>query len=33
MTLAPGIRVEIRDADWRVKRVDSSSDGGQLITC
>jgi superfamily II DNA or RNA helicase len=33
MQLAPGIRVEIRDAEWRVKRVDVSSDGGRLITC
>ena len=33
MQLAPGIRVEIRDAEWRVKRVDVSSDGGYLLTC
>src|SRR5690606_23273085 len=30
---APGIRVEIRDAEWRIKRVDRSSDGGDLLTC
>jgi superfamily II DNA or RNA helicase len=30
---APGLRVEIRDAEWRVKRVDPSSDGGHLLTC
>jgi len=30
---APGLRVEIRDAEWRVKRVDASSDGGHLLTC
>ncbi|MDX9700554.1 MAG: DEAD/DEAH box helicase [Rhodocyclaceae bacterium] len=31
--LAPGIRVEIRDAEWRIKRVDRSSDGGDLLAC
>jgi superfamily II DNA/RNA helicase len=30
---APGMRVEIRDAEWRVKRVDYSSDGGYVLTC
>jgi len=30
---APGIRVEIRDAEWRVKAVDYASDGGYLLTC
>jgi superfamily II DNA or RNA helicase len=30
---APGLRVEIRDAEWRIKRVDASSDGGHLLTC
>ncbi len=31
--LAPGLRVEIRDAEWRIRRVDVSSDGGSLLTC
>lgn len=31
--LAPGVRVEIRDAEWRIKRVDMTSDGGHLLTC
>lgn len=31
--LAPGVRVEIRDAEWRIKRLDMTSDGGQLLTC
>ena len=31
--LAPGARVEIRDAEWRIKRVDMTSDGGYLLTC
>ncbi|HZJ93180.1 MAG TPA: DEAD/DEAH box helicase [Thiopseudomonas sp.] len=30
---APGIRVEIRDAEWRIKRIDHTSDGGELLTC
>lgn len=30
---APGIRVEIRDAEWRVKAVDYASDGGYLLSC
>lgn len=30
---APGARVEIRDAEWRIKRIDLTSDGGQLLTC
>lgn len=30
---APGIRVEIRDAEWRIKRIDMTTDGGQLLTC
>lgn len=30
---APGARLEIRDAEWRLKRVDYSSDGGYLLTC
>ena len=29
----PGMRVEIRDAEWRIQRVDRSSDGGYLIVC
>ncbi len=27
------MRVEIRDAEWRVRRVDHSSDGGQQLVC
>ena len=30
---APGLRVEARDAEWRIKRVDYSSDGGYLLSC
>ena len=30
---APGIRVEIRDAEWRIKCIDHTSDGGELLTC
>ena len=30
---APGMRVEIRDAEWRIKRVDHASDGGYVLTC
>lgn len=29
----PGMRVEIRDAEWRIQRVDRASDGGYLLTC
>jgi len=31
--LAPGMRVEIRDSEWRVRRVDHSSDGGHQLIC
>src|SRR5690625_4093571 len=31
--LAPGVRVEVRDAEWRIKRVDQSAHGGYLLTC
>nr|ALP44725.1 putative ATP-dependent helicase [Vibrio cholerae] len=30
---APGMRIVIRDAEWVIQKVDSSSDGGLLITC
>src|SRR5690554_975916 len=30
---APGVRVEIRDAEWRIKSMDRTSDGGELLTC
>ena len=30
---APGLRVELRDAEWRIKRVDHTNDGGHLLTC
>jgi len=29
----PGMRVEIRDAEWRIRRVDRTSDGGYLLDC
>ncbi len=32
-TFAPGQRVEIRDAEWRIRRVDLTSDGGQSLVC
>lgn len=31
--LAPGARVVIRDEEWIVRRVDPSSDGGELLVC
>lgn len=31
--LSPGMRVQIRDAEWRVRRVDPSSDGGFHLVC
>jgi len=31
--LAPGARVEIRDEEWLIRRIDPSSDGGHLLTC
>ena len=30
---APGARVVVRDAEWIVRRVDSTPDGGQQLTC
>ncbi|MBL3601276.1 MAG: hypothetical protein JMN25_15660 [gamma proteobacterium endosymbiont of Lamellibrachia anaximandri] len=30
---APGMRVVIRDAEWVIRKVDTSSDGGQQLTC
>jgi hypothetical protein len=30
---APSLRVELRDAEWRIKRVDHTNDGGYLLTC
>jgi superfamily II DNA or RNA helicase len=27
------MRVEVRDAEWRIRRVDRSTDGGHLLTC
>ena len=32
-TAAPGARVLIRDEEWLVRRVDPSSDGGELLFC
>ncbi len=28
-----GVRVENRDAEWRIKCVDRTTDGGELLTC
>ncbi len=33
MPHAPGARVVIRDEEWIVRRVDPSSDGGELLVC
>jgi len=33
MNFAPGARVEIRDAEWVIRRVDTSSDQGYQLTC
>ena len=33
VTAAPGARVLIRDEEWLVRRVDPSSDGGDLLIC
>lgn len=33
VSFAPGMRVEVRDAEWRIQRVDHSSDGGQVLSC
>lgn len=30
---APGTRVVIRDEEWIIRRVDPSSDGGELLVC
>ncbi len=32
-SLAPGMRVVIRDAEWVIRKVDMASDGGQQLTC
>lgn len=29
----PGMRIELRDAEWRIDRVDTPDHGGQLLTC
>ena len=31
--LAPGAKVVIRDEEWLVRRVDSSNDGGYVLSC
>ena len=31
--LAPGARIVVRDAEWVVRRIDRTSEGGQQITC
>jgi superfamily II DNA or RNA helicase len=33
MNFTPGMRVEIRDAEWRIQQVDRSTDGGYLLAC
>lgn len=33
LPFAPGSRVDIRDEEWLVRRVDPSTDGGWLLTC
>lgn len=33
LPLAPGARVVIRDEEWIVRRLDPSSDGGELLIC
>ena len=29
----PGMRIALRDAEWRIDRVDRPSHGGMLLTC
>ena len=29
----PGMRVELRDAEWRIDRIDVPSHGGERLTC
>lgn len=29
----PGSRIEVRDAEWRIKRVDPTPDNHYLLTC
>ncbi len=29
----PGMRVEIRDAEWRIRQLDRTSNGDYLLTC
>ena len=31
--IAPGARIEVRDTEWLVKRVDRSSSGGKALSC
>lgn len=33
LNFAPGSRVEIRDTEWRIKRIDDTTDGGKALTC
>jgi len=32
-TIAPGTRIELRDEEWLVRRVDLTTSGGQQLTC
>ena len=32
-TIAPGTRIELRDEEWLVRRVDTTISGGQQLTC
>lgn len=29
----PGSRIEVRDAEWRIKRIDRTTDGGEALVC
>ena len=33
LSFTPGSRAEIRDEEWRIRRVDPSADGGWSLTC
>ena len=32
-TIAPGMRIELRNEEWLVRRVDATQSGGQQLTC
>ena len=31
--IAPGMRIELRNEEWLVRRVDATHSGGQQLTC